>query len=728
MRNQISLNQGWLFVRKDVGAEALDKSAWIKWEKVDLPHTWNASDGTTGAGYHQGPCWYKRTVSGCITDVGKRIYLEFLGASSVADVYVNHQRLGQHRGGFSTFRFDVTGVWQADGDNEILVRVDNTAFDDVYPQAGDFTLFGGLYRDVSLVITRDIHFSLLDSGSSGIYVIQNEVQPDHALLTIRALVVNDASVPRHIRLWVELLANDGHVAAYGARDLTLPPSRLTEVMLPIQLDNPQLWSGRSSPCLYEVCASLQGYNEVIDEVRFATGLRQIALDPERGFLLNGQPYPLHGVACHQDRLDSGWAVSPENHREDMAMIREVGANAVRLSHYQHDPLVYDLCDREGLVVWAEIPFTTAMSLNDLAGTNAKQQLVELIRQNFNHPSICFWGIYNEIQIGGDRPEVRQLVSELNALARFEDPTRKTAMANLMTVPVDDPYNDVTDAVGYNRYDGWYDGETADLGPWLDAFHARRPEICLGLSAYGAEGILQYHSATPQVRDYTEEYQSLYHEAVWRTIAVRPWLWGTFAWNMFDFASNSRDEGGVQGRNNKGLVTYGRRLKKDAFYLYKAHWSEERFVYITSRRFIERASEAIDIKVYTNCDRVELTVNGSAFGTVTGADRVAVFKNVPLFMGSNLVTAVGCLDGEVPGANLPVNRRNQAVFMRVETPNPGYVVPPPARKGVSGWLRYLEQMEPGPGVKPDSRTAGRLPESSMPGRLDRRASTKDRRGR
>ena len=694
MRNRICLNPGWLFVRKDVGAEALDKNAWVKWEKVDLPHTWNASDGADGSHYHQGACWYKRIVSGSITDTGKRVYLEFLGANSVADVYVNHKRIGQHRGGYSTFRFDVTGVWQVDGENELLVKVDNTSYDDVYPQTGDFTFFGGLYRDVNLVVTHNVHFSLLDAGSPGVCLVQDQVRPDHALLTIRALVTNDLNVARSIRLWVEILARDGHVAAYGARDLMLEASRQTEVLLPIQLDEPILWDGVDNPYLYTVCASLQGYNEILDEISFDTGLRSFAVDPNRGFLLNGRPYRLQGVARHQDRKDVGWAISRQDQQQDMALIREIGANAVRLAHYQHDAFFYELCDREGLVVWTEIPFTTAMSRDDLAGTNAKQQLIELIRQNYNHPAICFWGIQNEIQISGDHPETRHLVSELNALAKFEDPTRLTAMSNLMTVPANDPYNEVTDVIGYNKYYGWYEGKTEDLGPWLDSFHASRPKTCLGISEYGAEGILQYHSETPQRRDYSEEYQALYHETTWRIISERPWLWGSFVWNMFDFASSKRDEGGIKGRNNKGLVSYGRRLRKDAFYLYKAHWSAEKFVYIASRRYIERDRDRIDIKVYTNCDRVELTVNNSLFGTAAGVDRVVIFENVPLFMGYNLVTAIGFIDGEVLAAELPVNRKNQAVFTRVEAPNPNYVVTASAHAGTLDWFRNTILPNPG----------------------------------
>ncbi len=679
MREKIRLNKGWSFVRKDVGYEALDKNAWIKWEKIDLPHTWNAVDGGTGAPYYRGSCWYKRTVSGSVTDTGKRVFLEFLGVNSIAEVILNEQLLGKHRGGFSTFRFDATRFWQVDGENEIIVRVDNTTHPDVYPQIGDFTFFGGIYRDVNLVITDDIHFSMLDAGSTGVSVIQDQIRDDHALLTIRTLVSNDAAGVRDVRLWVELLADDGHVVAYGARNLILTANSETEVLLPIQIDDPILWDGTTNPYLYEVHVSLEGENDLLDRLRFKTGLRWFELDPQQGFMLNGNPYRLNGVCRHQDRGDVGWAITREHQKEDMDCILEIGANAVRLAHYQHDPYFYELCDLEGIIVWTEIPFNSRMSTTDLTGANAKSQLVELIRQNINHPSICFWGIQNEIQIGGERPEARKLVSELNALAKFEDATRLTTMANLMSVPIKDAYNEITDAVAYNRYDGWYTGEMSDLGTWLDTFHTQRPEVCLGISEYGVDGILQYHSENPEKQDYTEEFQALYHETIWQILQARPWIWGTFIWNMFDFASSIRNEGGIRGRNNKGLVSYGRYLRKDAFYFYKAQWSAEKFVYIASRRFIERSRKAIDLKVYTNCDWVELTVNHSEYGRISGEGGVVVIRNVPLFLGYNLITATGYLTGETKDSELPVNRKSQAVFMRVEKPNPSYVAPAETRK-------------------------------------------------
>lgn len=687
MRESINLNQGWLFVRKDVGDEALDRNAWVKWEKIDLPHTWNASDGGTGDPYYRGACWYKRSVSGSVTDTGKRIFLEFLGVNSIAEVIVNEHRVGKHRGGFSTFRFDVTRFWLVDGENEIFLRVDNNTHPDVYPQIGDFTFFGGIYRDVNLIITDEIHFSMLDAGSAGVSVIQDQIRADHALLTIRALVSNDSAEESNVRLWVELLASDGHVVAYGARNLALLPASETEVLLPIQLDDPILWEGIDNPYLYEVQVSLEGYNDKLDEVIFNTGLRWCEIDSQKGFLLNGKPYRLRGVCRHQDRRDVGWAISRDHQQEDMDCILEIGANAVRLTHYQHDQFFYELCDREGIIVWTEIPFITRMSETDTTGANAKQQLVELIRQNINHPSICFWGIQNEIQIGGEKPEVRKLVSELNALAKFEDSTRLTTMANLMTVPIEDSYNTITDAVGYNRYDGWYAGEMNDLGTWLDDFHARQPDICLGISEYGVDGILQYHSENPVKQDYTEEFQALYHETIWQIIKDRHWVWGSFVWNMFDFASSIRNEGGIRGRNNKGLVTYGRYLRKDSFYFYKAQWSAEKFVYIAGRRFIERPTNTIDLKVYTNCDRVELIVNHSEFAKISGEGGVVIIKNVSLFEGYNLITATGYLNGEASGTDVPINRKSQAVFMRVEEPNPSYEAPAESRqRQIPIWFR------------------------------------------
>lgn len=449
--------------------------------------------------------------------------------------------------------------------------------------------------------------------------------------------------------------------------------------MPCVIDHPTLWHGRKNPYMYSANLSMTSFNDTIDEVSIPFGVRYFHVDPEKGFFLNGEHLPLHGVSRHQDRKDMGWAITEQEQVEDMAFIREIGASSIRLAHYQHSQYFYDLCDKEGMVIWAEIPFISVMSQNELEGINAKQQMVELIRQNYNHPSIVFWGIQNEIQIGGERPEVRRLVKELHDLTKKEDPTRLTTMANVLFVSEEDEYNRMTDVIGYNKYYGWYHGNAGDFAPWLDKFHRINPDVPLCISEYGAEGIVQYHSADPKVKDYTEEYHALFHETVWKTFEKRPFLWATYVWNMFDFGANIRDEGGVQGRNNKGLVSYDRKIKKDAFYMYKAHWSEEKFVHITSKRHVDRAESNMTVKVYSNCNNVVLYVNGTEFQSKISEDKVFIFENVSLVKGLNDIRAVATEDN--------AQYVDIAKFNKVEEPNPSYEAPVEEKGGeVTNWFQ------------------------------------------
>lgn len=450
------------------------------------------------------------------------------------------------------------------------------------------------------------------------------------------------------------------------KEVTIPKEETITVKLPVSIDKPHLWHGKENPYLYKAKVSLVSYNDTLDAVTIPFGVRYFYVDPEKGFFLNGVHYPLRGVSRHQDRKDKGWALSHDDQREDMEIIKEIGATSIRLAHYQHDQFFYDLCDQEGMVVWAEIPFISVMGKSDKNGENAKQQLIELIRQNFNHPSIMFWGIQNEIQIGGERLEVRQVVQELNKLAKKEDPTRFTTQANVMFVPDTDEYNYITDVLGYNKYYGWYNGKAEDFAGWIDGFHKKNPHVPLCISEYGAEGIIEYHSTEPKVRDYSEEYHTFYHETVWKIFEKRPFLWGTYVWNMFDFGSAIRDEGGVQGRNNKSLVTYDRKIKKDAFYLYKAHWSDEKFVHITSKRFVDRADDTIMLKIYSNCNQVTLFVNGEEITSKNSDEKIFVFENVKLRDGLNVIRAVARAEG--------VTCEDAAVFNKVDEPNPSYVAP------------------------------------------------------
>ena len=588
---------------------------------VSLPHTWNAKDGQDGGNdYWRGVGTYRIDLPDP-TD-GKRQFIEFKGANHVATVYCNGRLLGQHKGGFSTFRFDLTAAMRPTG-NVLRVDVSN-APSDIYPQTADFTFFGGLYREVSFIETAPAHFDLLKTGTNAVFVT-----PMVSGTTRLDLFPVDAG---GCTVSVDLKDASGAVVASASA-----PAE-AHTVLTLSVKAPHLWNGMADPYCYTAEASLLRGDEVLDTVAVDYGYRSFHVDPNTGFWLNGKNTPLHGVARHQDRLDKGWAISRADHEEDIALIKEVGANTVRLAHYQHDQYFYDLCDHTGFVVWAEIPFISRFIPGQEAHDNTLSQMTELVAQNYNHPSIFFWGISNEILIGKDREDLRQNLREVNALAKRLDPSRMTTMAQVTMTPMESEHNIITDVESYNHYFGWYFGEAADNGPWLDQFHAMYPDRCLGVSEYGAEAILKWHSAYPENHDYTEEYACEYHHDMLKTFAARPYLWATHLWNMFDFAADGRDEGGVQGRNNKGLVTYDRKTKKDAFYLYKAYWTTEPMLHVCGVRFVDRAPGERDVTVYTNCPSVTLILNGAEVATLEAVDHAAVFKDVPLKDGPNTVSA------------------------------------------------------------------------------------------
>lgn len=686
MRKVININENWKFL-KDHLQEAAEKNCKDEsWEKINLPHTWNAIDGANGFNYYKGSCWYRKEFTLDYLYQGKKIFIEFNGVNSITDVYVNEKHLGQHRGGYSTFRFDITDAVDFGKENLLAVKVDNTVTDDVYPQMADFTFYGGIYRDVNIVIADMVHLDLMDYGSTGVYITQEKVTKEAAELKIKSRVVNDTEEEKKVRLWADILDREGHTAAYGAEEVVLAGGETKIVTLPVIIENPELWNGRKNPYMYEARISVVSFNDTLDMLSIPFGVRYFEVCSENGFFLNGEHLSLHGVSRHQDRKDMGWAITQKEQKEDMELIKEVGATSIRLAHYQHNQYFYDLCDQEGMVVWAEIPFISIMSKTDFEGVNAKQQMLELIRQNYNHPSIIFWGVQNEIQIGGERAEVRKLVKELNELTKAEDPVRLTTMANVMFVPDKDEYNHITDVVGYNKYYGWYQGKAEDFAPWLDKFHENNKEVKLGISEYGAEGIIEYHSSEPKVKDYSEEYHSLYHEIVWKAFEERPYLWATYVWNMFDFGANIRDEGGVKGRNNKGLVTYDRKIKKDAFYMYKAHWSEEKFVHITSKRFINRAEDKIKVKVYSNCPEVTLFVNEKETETMRGS-KIFIFENVQLKDGVNKIKVISKDNERI--------LEDTAWVHKVSEPDSSYKAPEAETGGiVANWFKVpdLEEVQ------------------------------------
>ena len=595
---------------------------------VALPHTWNALDGQDGgADYWRGIGTYYIDLPN--PTAGKRQYIEFQGANHVATVYCNGRELGTHKGGFSTFRYELTPAMNPEG-NKLTVVVSN-AKSDIYPQNADFTFYGGLYRDVNFIEVGDAHFDLLMDGTEAVFVTPHNVGKTRVdLFPVNA---------EGCTVKVELKDAEGNVVGSETTDAS------EHAFVLIDVKEPHLWNGMADPYCYTAVASIVSGEEVLDTVTVTYGYRSFHVDPNTGFWLNGKNVPLHGVARHQDRLDKGWAISKADHEEDVALIKELGANTIRLAHYQHDQYFYDLCDKTGFVLWAEIPFISQFIPTQEAYENTISQMTELVAQNYNHPAICFWGISNEILIGADREDLRQNLRDLNELAKSMDPSRLTTMAQVSMTPMDSEHNYITDVVSYNHYFGWYGGDVEDNGPWFDKFHAMHPDKCLGVSEYGAENILSWHTAEPENHDYTEEYANHYHQEMLKTFAARPYLWATQQWNCFDFAADARNEGGIQGRNNKGLITYDRKIKKDAFYVYKAWWNPEPMVWVSGGRFVNRAPEERNVIIYTNCDEVTLVVNGKDVETKKAVDHMITFENVALNDGGNTVTAYS---GEVKG--------------------------------------------------------------------------------
>ncbi len=588
---------------------------------VALPHTWNNLDGQDGGNdYWRGIGAYEIDLPN--PTAGKKQYIEIQGANHVATVYCNGREMGTHKGGFSTFRYDLTPAMQAEGN--VLTVVVTNAVSDIYPQTADFTFYGGLYRDVNFIEVNEDHFDLLKDGTAGVFVTPHCAGKTR--LDLFPVASDDAMVV------VELKDADGNTVATGAE----PASEHTVMIIDIK--NPHLWDGMADPYCYSAVAKIVRDEVVVDEVAVTYGYRSFHVDPNTGFWLNGKNVPLHGVSRHQDRLDKGWAISKADHEQDIALIKEIGANTIRLAHYQHDQYFYELCNKTGFALWAEIPFISKFIPTEDAYDNTISQMTELVAQNYNHPSIFFWGIANEILIGADNEPLRTNLRDLNALAKTMDPSRLTTIAEVTMTPMDSEHVYITDIVSYNHYFGWYGGDVSQNGPWFDAFHKLNPSVALGVSEYGVENILKWHTAKPMNHDYTEEYASYYHHEMLKTFATRPYLWSTHVWNMFDFAADARNEGGVVGRNNKGLVTYDRKEKKDAFFIYKAYWTTEPMVYVAGRRFADRAPEERTITVYTNCDEVTLLVNGVAVETKAVVDHAAVFENIALNDGANTVTA------------------------------------------------------------------------------------------
>ena len=573
------------------------------WEKVTLPHTWNNLDGQDGGNdYYRGKCTYRKTILKKDLPLGEEHYLEINGANLSSVVYLNGEKLKSHDGGYSTYRVRLKDLRD---ENILEVTVDNSPSDRVYPQTADFTFYGGLYRDVRLISLPSSHFSLENLGTPGI-----KATPDvKGTLDVEVEVDGD-----YDSILYTLLDREGKV-------VTEENSRETKVTLSVS--SPHLWNGRKDPYLYYIKVELLKGEERLDEVGSEIGFRSFRIDPERGFILNGEEYPLRGVSRHQDRKDKGNAISKEDHEEDMALIMEVGANTIRLAHYQHDQYFYHLCDKNGIVVWAEIPYISQHMSQ--GRENTISQMKELITQNYNHPSIVVWGLSNEITMGDPKdPDMLENHRILNDLCHTMDKTRLTTSAMLTVCGIDEEIVHISDVVSYNHYFGWYGGEVSMNGPWFDAFHKKYPNKPIGCSEYGCEA-LNWHTSRPMQGDYTEEYQAYYHEEMIKQFFSRKYLWATHVWNMFDFGADARAEGGENGQNHKGLVTIDRKYKKDAFYAYKAWLSEEKFIHIASKRYVDRTEDITNVTVYSNLPEITLFLNGEKFETKTAEDHFFKFQ-------------------------------------------------------------------------------------------------------
>ena len=628
MRVSHKIHDNWTFYNHDGSVQT-----------VQIPHTWNDHDGQDGGNdYWRGTCVYEKKFSAPVYGPEQRVYLQFDGVNASAKVELNGQLVMTHDGGYSTFRADVTDLLKEE--NHLRVEADNSVNDRVYPQKADFTFYGGIYRDVTLLVVNQYHFDLDCFGGPGL-----AVTPE----------VEGADGKVRIRTWKNTEQGTVSVTLYDAAGQAVAAGEGTDLQL--KIENVHLWDGVKDPYLYTCKAVLMMDGAAVDEVSCRFGVRSFHVDPKKGFFLNGRAYPLHGVSRHQDWKGIGNALHKEHHDTDMTMIREIGANTVRLAHYQHDQYFYDLCDEYGMVVWAEIPYISEHMPN--GRENTFSQMKELIIQNYNHPCIVTWGISNEITISTkDKKDMLDNHHVLNDLVHKMDPSRPTTLA---CYAVCGPFNKVahiTDLVSWNLYLGWYVPGLFLNDLWIDFFHWKYPDRPLGFSEYGCEAMPNLHSSHPRRGDHSEEYQAIYHEYLLKCFEKRPFMWANHVWNMFDFAADARDQGGEPGMNHKGLVTFDRKIKKDSFYLYKAYWSEEAFVHICGSRYVDRPEKITTVKVYSNCPEVTLYADGEEVGTKTG-DKVFEFR-VPLKKETKIrAVASGCCD--------------EAVLKFSPSPNPSYSI-------------------------------------------------------
>ncbi len=639
MRTVKCINENWLFTMDEkANIATLPQNA----EALNLPHTWNGKDGQDGGNdYKRQKCYYFKEISKAEL-TGEENYLEFDAVSSSAEVFWNGVSLAVHHGGYSRFRVKIP-TDNIKETNLLTVCADNTPNEEVYPQTADFTFYGGIYRGVKIVSVPSAHFDLEYYGAPGVMVTPT-VNGNKADVTVETFVKNA----------------DGATITYKILDgeTVVAESTTADTKVNLTIENVHLWNGRKDPHLYTLEATLSKDGETLDTLTTRFGCRTFSVDPEKGFILNGEEYALRGVSRHQDYPEKGNALTLEDHKRDIELICEVGATTIRLAHYQHAQEFYDLCDEKGLVIWAEIPYISRHMKDGY--DNTISQMKELVSQNYNHASICFWGLSNEITIAGaDDPHLIKNHKDLNNLVHEMDKTRLTTIATVTMCSMDSEYVHISDVLSYNHYFGWYGGTTDMNGKWFDDFHKKYPNKAIGLSEYGCEA-LDWHTSTPTQGDYTEEYQAYYHEELIKQIAVRPYIWATHVWNMFDFAADARAEGGENGMNHKGLITFDRQYKKDAFYAYKAWLNPEPMVHICSKKYVDRVEDVTKVTVYSNCNEVELFRNGESVGKQKKGEFPFFYFEVKNEGTSTIEAKAGELT-------------DTATINKVDTPNEAYIM-------------------------------------------------------
>lgn len=669
MLKVIDLNDKWIFTKANTEAEC-----------VNLPHCFNAIDGQSGEGMFKGECCYERKLSISEEDINKYVFLEIGAAGMISNVYVNGKLAGGSRCGYSMFRVFLMPFLNV-GENLISIKVDNSPHNDVYPLMADFSFYGGLYREVKLIISEALHFDLLDNGRDGIYVTQRKIDEDTFELKVKGRIINELPEAKDGKVEFKLLDIEENIVINKTVEMKFLGS--SEFELIEKVSNPKLWQGVENPYLYKLEVALMSENSVYDKRTVEVGFRTVEITADKGIFLNGRAIKLNGVSRHQDFAGVGNALTKEHMDLDMSIIKEVGANSIRLSHYQHNDYFYTLCDRAGLLVWAEIPFISIPTTSDKENKNAKEQLERLIKQAYNHSSIYCWGVQNEITIAVENENIYKMVKELVAIAREIDPSRFVAQANIHSVANDSYLNELTDFVGYNLYYGWYYKEMQDLANRLDEFHGTRPNIPVMVTEYGVDTNPKLHAYNPTVKDYTEEYQLLFQDNALRIFNERSFVLGGYVWSMFDFGSDIRNEGGEKGRNQKGLVTIDRKIKKDAFYLCKAYWSNESFVKLASSRFVNRHEELNDIVVLSNLTYIKLYLNNELVSEINNADPMKRFNGIRLYPGKNTVKA----EAFDESGNVYID---EMILNRVDEADGSYVLPKPEeKKHVTNWFEKFD---------------------------------------